>query len=440
MNNGVFAPAYRVICSSRIIDAARELILVIPILAAGIFVWRYAISYPLTDEWLLLRNAMIAHDMGWSDPVSTFSAMTWGIYNHPLVLPNILYLMIAPVFHYDARALIFITLVCFASMLIVFRSEIASNAWTALPAALVLFAPSHYMEYMWGFQFAMAMSVALPVLGLAVFNRSSPEESATIFSTRLVCALSLIMAGVLCQAVGALGFPALLVLALFMRLSSSRRHVVIGISLLAFAVTIESLPSTDALQMVPQLDDIMVVLTALGAVLVGSPVGLTTFPFDWTAALGLSICAVVVLCTLLAWRRHLMSEVAFPLALFVFGLLAITTVALSRPYLGNWHLQVALPAILGAYGTAIILARHLVSPGAFILQAIMTGLVAMLAIGYWQGYSRFGPEYNAYANSVADYMRAYLADPDATKPYPPTGGWDFDSAMARFLRDNGPQS
>jgi hypothetical protein len=439
INDRTFAPAYRTIYAALSVRAATEMVLLIPVVAAGIFVWLYAISYPLTDEWLLLRNAMIAHDMGWSDPLRTISAMTWQLYVHPLVLPNLIYLLLGPVFDYDARVFIFITLVCFATMLVVFRTEIASNAWAALPVAFVLFAPSHYMEFMWGFQFAMATSIALAVLGLAVFNRTTPEESAAKFSARLAGALCLIIAGLMSSGEAIFGFPALLVLGLFKRLSVSRRCFAIGISLPVFYTATALVGASADLRNIQVLRDIMAILTALGAVLVGSPVGLTAFPFNCTAAIGLAICVVVVITTVIAWRRGLLSELAMPVALFTFGFLVVAGIVISRPFLGNWHLQAALPAILGAYGAAIVLARHLISPIALALQALMTALVALVAIGYWYGYTKYGPDYNAYANKVSNYMHDYLDHPDAPKPYPPTGGWDFDSAMASFLRNNGPQ-
>jgi hypothetical protein len=347
INGRIFAPACRAIYAPLSIRAGSETVLLIPVVTAGIFVWLHTISYPLTDEWLLLRNAMVAHDMGWLDPVRTLSGMTWKIYEHPIVGPNLLYLAIGPIFHYDSRVFIFITLVCFATILIVFRTAIASNAWGALPAAFVLFAPSHYMEFMWGFQFVMAMSIVLPVLGLAVFNRTTPQESTGVFSARLSCALSLIIGGSLSSAVGAFCVPALLVLALFKRLSIVRRSIVVSISLLGIGVPMMVLLLTEPSGHFrnPQiLRDIMAVLTALGAVLVGSPVGLTTFSFNWTSAIGLSICVVVVICTLVAWRRGLLDELALPLALFTFGFLSIAAIAVFRPYIGNWHLQAAMPA------------------------------------------------------------------------------------------------
>jgi hypothetical protein len=165
-------------------------------------------------------------------------------------------------------------------MLIVFRTAIASNAWAALPVAFVLFAPSHYMEFMWGFQFVMAMSIVLPVLGLAVFNRTTPQESTGVFSARLSCALGLIIGGFLSSAIGAFGVPALLVLALFKRLSIVRRCIVVSITSLGFGVPMMVLLLTEPsghFRNAQILHGIMAVLPALGVVLVGSPVGLTTF-------------------------------------------------------------------------------------------------------------------------------------------------------------------
>jgi hypothetical protein len=438
ISDRALAPAHTAIRAPLPVRVARETVLLIPVAAAGVFVWLYAISYPLTDEWVLFRNAMIANSAGWSDPVSTLSALTWKIYDHPIVLPNLLYLLIGPVFHFDARACISITLVCFTAMLIVFRTQVASNAWTALPIGFVLFAPSHFSEFVWGFQFTMAMSITLTVLGLAVFNRTTPEESTAKFSARLLCALCLIIAGLLSSGEAVLGLPSLLVLGVLKRLTVPRRRVVVGVSLLALCVATSTLGAGGYLHNISIPRDVMATLTALGAVIVGSLGGLTTFSFNWVAATGLAVCLVILVCALVAWRRGLISELSLPLALFTFGFLLVAAIAVSRPYLGNWHLQAALPAILGAYGAAIVLARHFRSPAMLTLQAITTALVGLVAIGYWQGYSTYGPAGNAYASKVASYMDSYLTDPKAPKPYPPTGGWDFDSAMARFLQDKGP--
>lgn len=162
----------------------------------------------------------------------------------------------------------------------------------------------------------MAMSIVLPVLGLALFNRTTPQESTGVFSARLSCALGLIIGGFLSSAVGAFGVPALLVLALFKRLSIVRCGIVVSITSLGFGVPMMALLLTEPsghFRNAQILRDIMTVLTALGAVLVGSPVGLTTFSFNWTAAMGLSICVVVVICMLAAWRRGLTGELALPL-------------------------------------------------------------------------------------------------------------------------------
>jgi hypothetical protein len=121
---------------------------------------------------------------------------------------------------------------------------------------------------------------------------------------------------------------------------------------------------------------------------------------------------------LAAWRRGLTGELALPLALFTFGFLSIAAIAVFRPCIGNWHLQAALPAIVGAYGVAIALARHLVSPTTLTLKAVMTALLSVVAIGYWYGHTKYGPEYNAYANKVSNYMHNYLDHPDCTQAVP----------------------
>ncbi|MBW0017776.1 MAG: hypothetical protein JO236_09570 [Mycobacterium sp.] len=420
------------------VRVAGEAVLVIPVLVAVAFVWRVAVSYPLTDEWLLFRNAMIAHDMGWHHPISTLAAMTWKVYEHPIILTNIFYLLVAPLFHYDSRALICVSLVCFATVLAVFRTQIAPNAWTALPAACVLFAPSHYMDFGWGMDFIGTSSITLTILGLTVFSRTVPEEPSTTYVRRLSCAICLIVVGLLCSGQSALGFPALLVVGLVKRLSTRRRRALIVITLLGSWAALAAIGALVDSHKVSIVRSIIVVLTAFGGTIVGTPPGMTSFPFGWTATLGLAICISVIVCVWVAWRRGILSALALPLGLFTFGSLLTAAVAAGRPYLGNWHLMAALPATLGAYGAVLVLARHARSPSTLALQAVMTALLGLVVIGYWVGFTVYGPLGAANNKRIAAYMDGYLDNPNASKPYVGTGGWDFDSAMARFLKSNGP--
>lgn len=420
------------------LQSLSEVTLAVPIVLVGIFTWHFAVPDPLTDEWLFFRNGMIAHDMGWSDPIHTLSAMTWRIYEHPVIIPNLIYLAVAPIFHYDARAFISITIICFAGILAVFRMKIAPNTWAALPAAFVLFAPTHYMEFLWGVQFAMAMSITATVAGLALFHSVKPEESTSAFAKKLLASLGLIIAGLLSSGEAVLGFPALAVLALLMPLPANRRRVVLGISVIALGVALALIGAPVNLSTINIPSSLMVVLTGLGCVLIGSNVGVFSFGFSWAAVIGLGVCLVVGVCVLVAWRQRRMREIAFPLALFAYGVLLLAAISVARPYLGNWHLQAALPAILGAYGLTLTLAKG--SGSRMVLLAKIAGiaLISVAAFGFWKGFTWFGPGHNYYAVLVSDYMHNYLVHPDAPKPFPHTAEWDFDPAMAQFLKNNGP--
>jgi hypothetical protein len=387
-----------------------DLILLAPVIGAIAFTAVYALSNPLTDEWLLLRNAMIAHDNGWSDPSATLGAMTWKIYDHPLVIPNLIYLGIEPLFDFDTRALVAITLAAYAAVLVVFRSRIAKTWWAAFPAAVILFSPSHYMEYIWGFQFALAMSWTLPVIGLALFAGGRPASSTRAFGMRLAGTLGLITLGILSSASGAFGFLALAVLAGLKSESIFRKGAVASIGIAAFIVAYVIMRPNGNIAPFPDLRDIYAFFTAIGSCLVGSPVGVTAFSFDTVSVLGILVCLIAAASLGAALWVRALDDISLSFAIFVYGAFCVAAVVLSRNYVGNWRLTLALPVVLGAFGCALSLSQRPVKSAnerSFPASAVSGAALAILAfssIGYADGWKKRGREYHDYAKTVGDYM------------------------------------
>jgi hypothetical protein len=409
----------------------------LPLLAALVFVAMFAIATPLTDEWLLLRNAAIADSMGWADPGATIQAMTWKIYQHPLILPNLLYLAIGPLVAYDSRAFVAITLACFALILLAFRARVASGGLVALPVALVLFSPGHFMEFLWGFQFAMALSIALPVAGLALADRVPGDAPWPRAALHFLGALLLVTLGVLSSAGGAFAFPALAALCLCKQQGWERRIAGAIVAGAAFAYAVQLLSGVEAGARVASAADAIKGAAMLGAVLLGSPVAVSPQSMPGLALVGIAVLACMLAACVLALRAGSIGKIAFPIGLFVFGITSVAAIAVSRDYVGNWHLAAALPALVGMYGAAIVVCRDSPQPALRTLRIVATGLMLLSLVGYAQGFGKRGPDYQRYALSIRAYMDAYLEDPGAARPFPVTGGWDYDPRMALFYLRNG---
>jgi hypothetical protein len=179
------------------------------------------------------------------------------------------------------------------------------------------------------------------------------------------------------------------------------------------------------------------VLTSFGATLWGSPVGLREFGLDWRSGAG----AAIVLCTAMVALRaaiaRRLGRVALPLGLALMGYCCMASVAMSRPYLGNWHVQYALPAVCGAYAAAFVLWR---SDRSVFSAVPFFGLLALLTsclYGYYQGFTFYGPDFNRYIRSIESYSLRNLVEPGLPQPYPVPDEGDLDARTFLFLAAHG---
>lgn len=129
------------------------LLLLVPLAAAVVYVAKFATATPLTDGWIMLGAAVDLHKHGWS--LHELRSIQFQHDQHLLVVPHLIYFPLEELVHFDTRALIAVTLLCFAVQLAVFRFQLVKDDLAAFPIALLLFSPSHYMEFHWGFQFAL---------------------------------------------------------------------------------------------------------------------------------------------------------------------------------------------------------------------------------------------------------------------------------------------
>ncbi len=116
----------------------------------------------------MLGAAVDLHKHGWS--LHALRSIQFQLDQHLMIAPYLIYFPVEELFHFDTRALIAVTLICFAVQLAVFRAQLVKDDLAAVPIALLLFSPSHYMEFHWGFQFVLTMSVTFPIVALAVLN------------------------------------------------------------------------------------------------------------------------------------------------------------------------------------------------------------------------------------------------------------------------------
>src|SRR5664279_2554078 len=121
------------------------LLLLAPPAAAVVYVAMFATATTLTDEWIMLGAAVDLHKYGWS--LDTVRSIQIQHHEHLLIVPYLIYLPLEALFRYDTRALVGVTLICFAVQFAVFRFQLVKDDLAAFPIALLLFSPSHCLLY-----------------------------------------------------------------------------------------------------------------------------------------------------------------------------------------------------------------------------------------------------------------------------------------------------
>jgi hypothetical protein len=160
-------------------------------------------------------------------------------------------------------------------------------------------------------------------------------------------------------------------------------------------------------------------------------VGIFKFGIDKNSLTGLALVLALVL--VLARARRRISSLALPIALIALGLGPIAASGASRPYLGNWHLQMVLPAVCGIYAAAYIVWQR---DRSLFSGALLAGVALLLLLnfdGYRLGFTVFGPGYRNYVSQIERYILSYT--PSLEKPFPHPGDRDIDAEMINFLRE-----
>jgi hypothetical protein len=404
------------------------LLLLAPPVAAVVYVAMFATATPLTDEWIMLGAAVDLHKHGWS--LHALRSIQIQHQQHLLIVPYLIYFPLEELFRFDTRALVAVTLVCFAVQLAVFRFQLVKDDLAAFPIALLLFSPSHYMEFHWGFQFVLTLSVTFPVVALAVLDHIG-DDLTGVSIRHYVIGTVLLVFGALSSAPGYFGFLSAVVL-IALKTLPSRTKIVLCLSwVLIAAVIYFGIASRWHSAHILSVTEIFYVLTAFGCVIWGSPVGTFKFGIDRDSLTGLAL--MIAFIAVLARIRPRFSLLALPIALISLGLGAIAAVGVSRPYLGNWHLQLVLPAVCGIYSAAYIVWRRERSRFNTILFCGVVLLLLLNLDGSYLGFTEFGPSYRNYVSKIEDYILSYT--PSLEKPFPHPGDRDIDAEMIEFLRE-----
>ena len=187
-----------------------RLIWFLPWVVAVGFVLRFAGPLPLTDEWTYTHVLRMLHHIdlstlaGWKEFLAIYPIRHS---EHLVAFPFLIYAPVAELTGHDARWIIQLTLAAFGLQAWVYCRKLLPQSPASLLIVLLLFCPSHYMEFLWGWQFTLTLSATLPLLGLVLISRANLKASFDSHPVWLVGGLVLIGLGAASSAGGFFGFP-----------------------------------------------------------------------------------------------------------------------------------------------------------------------------------------------------------------------------------------
>lgn len=406
----------------------------LPLAAAVAFVRAHATAFPLTDEWhfvngvLGLQGADLFTAQGWAQ---AWAALPVRYGDHWVLVPFLYYWPVQSWAHFDSRWLIYTTVLVFAIEAVLYARFVVRSWIAALPIVLILFCPSHYMEFLWGWQFTLAFSIVFPLAGLVLVERMSAAQSPRSAAVLAAAALVLFVIGTLSSAGGFFGLPCAALLVALLRWRRRDKAVWLAFFALATGVVYVLFMHDPDRSLALGSRQVFQGATALGAAIVGSPVGLTEFGPDVRSCIGFVIAACALGVVARAAVILVIPRLALAISVAVFGALCVASITMSRMWLGNWHVQYALPAVCGAYAASFILWKHDRSVVAAVPFFTLLALLLACVFGYVEGFREFGPSYHRYILSIERYARAHLARPDEEKPF--SSATELTARMLLFL-------
>jgi hypothetical protein len=402
--------------------------LFLPALIPVAYIALFASPAPVTDDWAMLKAAIAIRDMGWLQAAQTI--MDLKMNDHHAAVPMLIYLPLSYATHFDARAMMLVTVANYAVQLIIYRRAVGGSLVAMIPIAFLLFVPSHWMEFQWGNCFTISLSITFSMLALLVIDAIDAKNTSK--AVAVGACVALILLGMMSSAGAWFGFPGAMVALVQTRLTVRAKAVAAIFLVVAAALSYWLLMDHESALHAPSIRDAIYLMSALGSMIWSSPAAIMDVQFDYRAATGLLILALPAMATVEAIRVGRSRELALPVALLVFGCGSLMAIALSRPYLGNWHLQYGIPAAVGSYACCWVALRDRWPQIRLALSAVA---LSWLAVGGFQAFAVYGPGYLRYVHQIEAYMLHF--DPNAAKPFAVTGGWDFDGTMANFLSQQG---
>lgn len=421
--------------------SGRDLLLLLPLAGALVFVAVFARALPLTDEWFYTRALRRLHDVDWTSLAGW--AQAWRVYpaklfDHHVPVPFVLYGPLMEATGYDSRWAIGLTVAAFAGQVWIYRAAMLRSAWAALPVAVVVFSPSHYMELLWGWQFTITMSVLFPLAGLAAVDAACVEVDPARRARRLAWALLLLLLGVYSSAGAFFGLvSALLVVALARLDRPAKARILLVLAVVTALVYRLAMRGGTRPRVVFGGREALEVLTAFGATFWSLPVAVMDFHLDLRSVGGLAVVVLTAAAAARALYLRKLAELALPLGVALMGYLCVASIAVARPYLGNWHLQYALAAVCGGYAAAHALWRVDRSPWSAVPLAGLAALLVSSVYGTYVAFAHEGPGYRHYVRSIEDYQLRNLTEPGLKPPYPPQHDNDMGAELFLFLAAHG---
>ena len=407
--------------------------LAVPLLALIAFIGTYARPMPVTDEWFFLRAVMALEQVPWSNLSQIFQLLPYKIYDHHVIIPFLLYWPISELSNFDNRALLAITFAAWTAILLLFRYAVIRSVWWTVPVAMVLFSPARYMEFLWGFQFTLALSVLFPLLGLAVLGSITSADGVAGELRKFLAAIGLILLGTLSSAGGFFGFIGAMVMLAMQPLPRGHRLFLFELLIAVMAAVYFLLMRDSGRIPVVDIRNILFIFTAVGSAIVGMPEAFRNFALDARSIAGAGVMLLMALAIIAAARHRILPALALPAGIFASSICSVAAIAVAREYLGNWHIVYAVPAVCASYAACHVVFRELRSVAAAQLSLSAAVLLMFSLVGYYAGFADYGPEYNGYVRTIEQYARSYLANPSKPKPFPLTGGWDLNADMVWFL-------
>ncbi|MCG8525295.1 MAG: hypothetical protein MI748_02865 [Opitutales bacterium] len=415
-------------------------VIVLIIAGSVLFQHLYGPTIPLTDEWYHIEWINIVEVAGLE---SLGSIREFRYLDHHVIVPFFLYWGIMELCGYNSGILILVlTTPLFITQTILYSQWVGKYDWKIISIFILVLSPARYMEFLWGWQHTITLSITLPVIALAVLDSGNAKgilPKSPIFNLGIgirqlyhpfLFVPGIILLGTLSSAGGLFGFLAIAGYIFIKNYTLPNKIIGIAFTLASgMATYLWLFAGRDNGEYNFTLKIIPMILCALGGAIIGNPDADYQFNNPLRLAIGAIFCLVMLVMAYRSWKSRSVSEYAFPIALIALGFMLIGVISLSRPYLGNWHLQHILPTICGATIWSISLRKkdqNILSIGSFWTMMILSW---MGVIGWYRGFTEWGPDYAAYIAKHEAHMTAYLINPYAKPPTQSGVGIRMQSAL-----------